>query len=159
MADNFGGSLAGADSTASTTQSFLHHILREPSIYQKILAEIDEASSSGQLSPVVQWSEAQSLPYFQACLKEVWRMRPPVGLAMGRVVPKGGTTIGGVRYEEGTGLAVNRWVVHRDKAVFSEDADVYRPKRWLENKERARVMDLLMVHVRVHLFPLFQLPV
>ncbi|KAH6669856.1 cytochrome P450 [Halenospora varia] len=80
-----------------------------------------------------------------ARLKEVWRMRPPVGLAMGRVAK---ATIDGVRYEEGTGLAVNGWVVHRDKAVFGEDADVHRPKRWLENQERARVTDRLMVHFR-----------
>lgn len=128
-------------------QSFLYHILRDRPIYLKIVAEIDEATNLNKLSKVVQWSEAQQLPYFQAALKEAWRLRPPVGLCMGRIVPPGGAVIDGTRYPGGTGVVVNAWVVHRDKEVFGADADVYRPERWLEDHARTRVMDRHMFQV------------
>ena len=33
-------------------------------------------------------------------------------------------------------VAVNGWVLHRDKEVFGVDADEYRPERWLEGKAK-----------------------
>ncbi|KAB2569010.1 putative cytochrome p450 protein [Lasiodiplodia theobromae] len=141
-----GAIFAGSDSTASTMQSFIHHILRDRRVYLQIVAEIDAATSAGKLSRVVQFNEAQlHLPYFQAALKEAMRLRPAVGVAMARSVPPTGAEIDGVRYPAGTELDINAWAVHRDKEAFGEDAEVYRPERWLEDGERARLMDRHML--------------
>lgn len=32
-----------------------------------------------------------------------------------------------------TAVGVNPWVVHRDKEVFGDDAESFRPDRWLKN--------------------------
>jgi cytochrome P450 len=32
----------------------------------------------------------------------------------------------------GTIVGVNAWVLHRNKSIFSQDADVYRSERWLD---------------------------
>lgn len=136
-----GAIFAGSDSTASTMQSFMHHILKDRRIYLKIVEEIDEATKVGKLSKIVQFSEAQQLPYFQAALKEAMRVRPAVGLAMARSVPAGGAEIDGVRYPGGTELNLNAWAIHRDREMFGEDAEVFRPERWLEDEDRARFMD------------------
>src|SRR5690606_8304764 len=93
------------------------------------------------------WSQSQSLPYFQACLKEAMRVRPAVGLNITRVVPEGGAEIGGEYFPGGTRVAVNGWVVHRDEGVFGADAGVFRPGRWLEGEEKARRMERYMVQV------------
>lgn len=30
-------------------------------------------------------------------------------------------------------VGVNTWIAHRDRSVFGEDADTFRPGRWLES--------------------------
>ena len=133
---------AGADSTASTMQSFCHLVLSAQPIYKKLVAEILDAEKSGHLSDIITYAEAQNLPYFQACLKEAMRLRPAVGLNIQRYVPPGGAHVDGVFYPGGTRVSVNGWVLHRHQATFGEDADSFRPERWLEGnaKEMERNM-------------------
>ncbi|KAL9088007.1 MAG: hypothetical protein Q9165_006348 [Trypethelium subeluteriae] len=131
-----GAIFAGSDSTASTMQSFFHLILSHPPVYTRVVAEIIEAQNAGKLSAMVQYQEAQDLPYFQACLKEAMRIRPAVGLNIERVAPPQGTEVGGTSYPGGTTCAVNGWVLHRDKARFGQDAESYRPERWLEDRAK-----------------------
>ena len=128
-----GAIFAGSDSTASTMQSFFHLVLNNSNTYQRLQNEIDNAQSSGKLSEMVTYAEAQDLPYFQACLKEAMRMRPAVGLNITRHVPPGGLDIGGTFFPGETEVAVNGWVLHRDQTVFGKDADEFRPERWLES--------------------------
>lgn len=131
-------------------QSLIFHILKEPRVYRRVLRELDAAQASGALSPTIQYSEAMQLPYFQAALKEAMRVRPAVGLNITRHVPPGGVEVDGTRYPGGTIVALNGWVLHRDRAVFGEDADVYRPERWLEGVEETALkqMDKFMYQVR-----------
>lgn len=113
-------------------QSFCHHVLRDPTVYKRLIDEIDGATASGSLSQSPQWNEVQALPYFQACLKEAMRVRPAVGLNITRVVPPQGAEIGGKRFPGGTRVAVNGWVLHRNEEIFGADPKMYRPERWLE---------------------------
>ena len=117
-------------------QSFFYHVLKEPQIYQKILDELDEAGKSGKLSEFVQLQEALQLPYFQASLKEAMRVRPAVGLNITRHVPEPGIELDGRFYRGGTIVALNGWVLHRDKDIFGDDADEYRPERWFERDSK-----------------------
>ena len=114
-------------------QSFFHLLLSHPSSYSALLSEIDAAS----LSDPVTYAEAQNLPYFQACLKEAMRLRPAVGLNITRFVPPGGLEIDGTHVPGDVEVAVNGWVLHRDREVFGADAERYRPERWLEGKSGA----------------------
>ncbi|KAI1414440.1 cytochrome P450 [Hypoxylon sp. FL1857] len=141
-----GAIFAGSDSTASTMQSFFWHALSAPKVYAKLIDEIETAVRDGTISSQgnIQWTEAQNLPYFQACLKESMRMRPAVGVNISRYVPPEGIEIEGRHIPGGTRLALNGWVLHRDKATFGEDADYYRPERWLEDPENAKVMERYM---------------
>lgn len=68
------------------------------------------------------------LPCFQACLDEAMRLRPAVGLNIYRRLPVAGLEIDGQHYPGGTQVAVNGWVLHRNKTVFGEDAEIYRPE-------------------------------
>ncbi|TPX13100.1 uncharacterized protein E0L32_006526 [Thyridium curvatum] len=141
-----GAIFAGSDSTASTMQSFFWHVLNDERVHKKLVAEIEAAVADGTLPAEgnVSWAQAQSLPYFQACMKEGMRVRPAVGLAITRVVPPEGAEIDGKMFPGGTRVAVNGWVLHRDRATFGEDADVYRPERWTEDEEEARRMERYM---------------
>ncbi|KAK8017312.1 hypothetical protein PG993_013638 [Apiospora rasikravindrae] len=141
-----GAIFAGSDSTASTMQSFFHQVLSSPRVHAAIIAEMEEAVRSGAIAAEgnVEWTEAQALPYFQACLKEAMRVRPAVGLNITRVVPPEGVEIEGQFFRGGTVVALNGWVLHRDREVFGEDADVFRPERWLEDEEAAKTMERYM---------------
>ncbi|KAI0017179.1 cytochrome P450 [Xylariomycetidae sp. FL0641] len=141
-----GAIFAGSDSTASTMQSFFWLVLSAPRVYATLRAEMDAAVAAGTLPAAgkVEWVDAQTLPYFQACLKEAMRLRPAVGLNIGRRVPPEGAEVDGRWLPGGTRVAVNGWVLHRDRKTFGEDAEFYRPERWLEDEETARVMERFM---------------
>jgi len=53
---------------------------------------------------------------------------------MAKKVPPKGDTINGVFLPAGTKIGVNMWALLRRKDVFGDDADVFRPERWLEVK-------------------------
>lgn len=135
-------------------QSFFWHLLTAPRVYAKLMAEIDAAVRTATIpaSGNIEWLEAQKLEYFQACLKEAMRIRPAVGLSITRYVPPEGADIEGHHFEGGTRIAANGWVLHRDQATFGEDADFYRPERWLDDAENAKVMERYMFQVRARIF-------
>ncbi|KAI0201182.1 cytochrome P450 [Astrocystis sublimbata] len=142
-----GAIFAGSDSTASTMQSFFWLTLTAPRVYSTLKAEMDAAVADGTIPPTgnIEWTQSQNLPYFQACLKEAMRVRPAVGLNITRYAPSpDGVEIDGRHYPAGTRLAVNGWVLHRDRGIFGSDADFFRPERWLEDEENARVMERYM---------------
>ncbi|RYO73764.1 hypothetical protein DL762_010394 [Monosporascus cannonballus] len=146
FAVSHGAIFAGSDSTASAMQSFFWHVLTAPRVYANLLAEIDASMEAGTIpsSGNIEWLQAQNLPYFQACLKEAMRLRPAVGLNITRYIPPEGAEIEGHHFKGGTRIAVNGWVLHRDKRTFGQDADFYRPERWLEGTENAKVMERYM---------------
>jgi cytochrome P450 len=127
-------------------QSFCYHVLRDARINANLKRELDEATAAGRLSEMPQWNEVQALVYFQACLKEAMRLRPAVGLNITRLVPPEGAEIEGTRYPGGTRVAINAWVLHRDKATFGEDCKEFRPERWIEGD--AKTMERYMFQVR-----------
>ena len=131
-------------------QSFFWHVLADERVYKILMAEVDEAVRTGvlPLEGNVSWAQGQALQYFQACLKEAMRVRPAVGVNITRLVPPEGVELEGRFYPGGTRLAVNGWVLHRDKPTFGEDADDFRPERWTQDEERARRMERYMFQVR-----------
>lgn len=69
-------------------------------------------------------------------------MHPAVGQLLERIVPKGGFHFDGVWLPEGTIVGMNPWVCSTDISVYGEDADVYRPERWLEaDPEKLKLME------------------
>ena len=111
--------------------------------YQKLLAEIDAATSSKKLSNPVKYTEATELPYLSACTKEAMRLWPSIGMTMSRVVPVGGATIAGHYIPSGYKVGINPAVVQHDDTWFGPDAGSFRPERWLEGD--ARMMDGAML--------------
>ena len=139
-------------------QSFFYHVLSSPETYKAVLAEIDNAVRDGVIPAQgnITWAQSQNLAYFQAAMKEAMRVRPAVGLNITRLVPPEGTELDGQFFPGGTSIAINGWVLHRDKQVFGEDADAYRAERWLADAEKARVMERYMFQVRSQLLRLME---
>ena len=126
--------LAGADTTGTAFQAFMRFVMSEPGVYDKLMAEIDAATRAGAISGAMpQYEEVQThLPYYVACVKEAMRLNPSAPNIFPRLAPKGGLTLFGKYIPEGMEVTCNPWIVHRDRNVFGDDADEFRPERWLE---------------------------
>ena len=62
---------AGADTIATSLQSFVYHLCKNPNFLPKLRDEIDAARNQGMLaSRVVSFSDSQKLPYLQACVSQ-----------------------------------------------------------------------------------------
>lgn len=41
-----------------------------------------------------------------------------------------------------TNVGINAWVAHRNTTIFGDDADQFRPERWLEaSEDKTKIMD------------------
>ncbi|KAK6383773.1 hypothetical protein LTS17_003065 [Exophiala oligosperma] len=123
---------AGSDTTSIALRAIIYYLITNPHCYQRLLDELDEASSTGQMADQSTLADAQRLPYLQACIKEAMRLHPSLGTQHTRFVPKGGVTIAGTHLPEKTTVGINAWVMHRQEGIFGKDATQYRPERWLE---------------------------
>ena len=72
------------------------------------------------------------LPYLEAVINETLRIHATSGIGLPRLVPDGGLTVCGRFFPAGTVLSVPTYTIHRDKAVWGEDVDDFRPERWFE---------------------------
>lgn len=133
---------AGSETTAISLSAVFYFLLKNPRALARLRAEIDDAARAGAFSDyetgLVTWHESQHLPYLDACIKEAFRLHPAAGLPLERIVPKGGTEIAGHFVPGGTIVGCSAWLIHMNKGIFGEDADVYRPERWLPDEELAK---------------------
>ncbi|KIX05178.1 uncharacterized protein Z518_06050 [Rhinocladiella mackenziei CBS 650.93] len=142
--------MAGADSTAHALRITFYHLLSNPTAYLKLMAEMDAALQSGQISyPVIQNSEAQALPYLRACIMEGLRMFMPLNGISTRLSPSpDGYTHNGIYIPAGTEVGISIYSMLRRKDIFGPDADTFRPERWFDKdterlKARERVQEMV----------------
>lgn len=93
------------------------------------------------------------MPYLQAVIKEGLRIFPPVTGLMSKEVPAGGDTVNGLFIPEGTKIGYCAWGVFRDKKIWGDDSNVYRPERWLEGsvekiREQEATLELIFGYGR-----------
>lgn len=60
---------AGGDTVSATIQALFYLLIRHPQYMARLQDELDAAEARGQLSPIVQYAEAQKLPFLQACVR------------------------------------------------------------------------------------------
>jgi cytochrome P450 len=144
--------LAGSDTTATAIRSTMLYVTTNNRVYRCLQAEVDAAVRSGAAPAapeIAQDSTLRTLPYLQAVIQEGLRILPPVTDQVPKKVPPGGdlVTVEGKEYylPGGTDISYNVWGVHRDRAMFGEDVDVFRPERWLveENStDESKLMEM-----------------
>ncbi|EJC97642.1 cytochrome P450 monooxygenase pc-bph [Fomitiporia mediterranea MF3/22] len=123
--------IAGSDTTANSSCAVLYHIISSPRVQAKLQKELDEALASLD-DPVASYDLVKHLPYLDAVIHEGLRVHSTSGNGLPRLVPEGGLTVCGKWFPAGTVLSAPTYTIHRDPKVWGEDADVFRPERWLE---------------------------
>ncbi|KIW85494.1 hypothetical protein Z517_00885 [Fonsecaea pedrosoi CBS 271.37] len=138
---------AGSDTTAIAMRATLYFLMKHPTIYDQVVSEIDQATANGTIPTTgpIAYSQATKLPLLCASIKEAMRLHPSVGLTLPRDVPPQGLVIGDTPIPGGgTRIGMNAAVVHYDRSMFGEDADEFRPERWLVDSTAQ--MDRCMLH-------------
>jgi cytochrome P450 len=99
-----------------------------PEVQCRAQAEIDAVVGRDRLPT---FADAPRLPYLFATMKEVLRWRPTAALGMPHVATKE-DWYEGMYIPKGTMCIANLWQCNRDRTVFGEDADEFRPERHLD---------------------------
>lgn len=134
--------VAAQDTTAGFISPLVSLISTNNRVIKILREEIRTFQDAGRLSfPVAKYNEITDMPYFEACVREALRLRPPTPMILPRYVGKGGMEIEGVMVPEGTEIGANPWVIHRDPRIFGDNVDEFRPERWLEDDERLKKMN------------------
>ncbi|KAF7713604.1 Cytochrome P450 [Penicillium ucsense] len=127
--------IAGPESVATILRVAVVYIVGTPRVYRELMDEIErtEKGYDGKMpKSIISHREAKALPFLEAIIKEVFRIHPPI------VVPPQGATICGHFLPGGTQVGFSVWALGRNKAVFGDDVDLFRPEWWLADAETIR---------------------
>lgn len=127
--------IAGADTTAIAIRSALYYSLKQPRVWKRLTGEILAANFRGRTPP--SYKEARALPYVDAVIRESLRVLPGVSMSMERYVPRGGYNLPtGDHLPDGTVIGMNPYITNRNKSIYGEDTDEFRPERWLRDEDK-----------------------
>lgn len=134
---NFG---AGHETTTSTLISTLAMLGSHPEAQRRVAREVDGANPKASL---LAYDDAVRLQLAQASIREAQRLHPVIGMALPRRVPRGGMAVHGLAIPPGATVGCNPVSLHRSPEIFGDDADIFRPERWLGggDDEKIRAMD------------------
>ncbi|KAJ7627351.1 cytochrome P450 monooxygenase [Roridomyces roridus] len=129
--------VAGHETTSTATASVLHALSCNPGVQSNLRKELFSLATD---NPTM--DELNSLTYLDHVVRETMRLFPPVGFTTREamaddVIPLSkpyvdarGLTYHSIEVKRGTTIRIPIAGVHRDKAIWGEDADLFNPERW-----------------------------
>ncbi|AEO68180.1 uncharacterized protein THITE_2049461 [Thermothielavioides terrestris NRRL 8126] len=145
--------IAGSDTSSTAIRCAMLYVMTHPPVYARLQAEVDAAAAGGSVPPVpgvVSDAVVKGLPYLQAVVKEAMRVHPPTTGLFPKRVPPGGDTVvvdgKPVFLPGGANVSYAYYATHHDKQLFGEDAEDFRPERWLLEKDETKLAAMLKTH-------------
>jgi cytochrome P450 len=123
--------IAGTETTATLLSGLTWLLLRNPECMKKLTAEIRREFASADDMTMEQLA---ALPYLAACIKEAFRLYPPVPLGLPRLTPENGSTIVGQFIPPNTVLTIPQHAMYTHSKNFKKPTE-YIPQRWLGDSE------------------------
>ncbi|KAJ6453867.1 cytochrome P450 [Mycena vitilis] len=139
--------VAGHETTSTATALALHALSLHPPVQKRLR---DELLTIGSDNPTM--DDLNSLPYLENVLREVMRMYPPVAFTMRQameddVLPLGkqyldrnGNAYDYIRVNKGTSIRIPIAAVNREREIWGDDVDLFRPDRWDSVPEAANTI-------------------
>lgn len=119
--------IAGTETTATLLSGLTYKLLEKPECMQKLSDEIrGEFTSSDDMT----MERLAALPYFAACIKETFRLYPPVPLGLPRITPEAGSTICGQFVPSDTICMIPQAAMYTHPDNF-RNPDQFIPERWM----------------------------
>ncbi|TVY84542.1 Cytochrome P450 94A1 [Lachnellula suecica] len=131
----------GRDTTAQALTWLFYLLMKNPNVAETIRAEVDNVTETGSSaegsSPRADFDTALfqpiSLPYTMACFYEALRLYPVIPFELRQCV-KASTLPDGTFLPKDTVLVWCTWAMNRSKNTWGNDADEFRPDRWIEDQ-------------------------
>ncbi|KAF2088806.1 cytochrome P450 [Saccharata proteae CBS 121410] len=119
--------VAGHETTSGTLAFLFYNILKNPETLHKAQKEVDTVVGDQPLDI----KHLSKLPYLEACIRETLRFLGPIGIiALNSEQPT--TLAGKYKIEPTDQILCNLRSLHHDPAVYGEDADQFKPERFLD---------------------------
>lgn len=118
------------DAPTSTLTHAINLLAHNPAVLQRLEQEVDEALAGRPVAT----ADLDCLPYTHAVFRETLRLEPPAFVFIPRETMED-RVVGGYLVPKGTLLSICVRVMHR-RQDYWEEADEFRPERWLEDAER-----------------------
>ena len=123
--------VAGHKTISSALQTGFYTLAHHPEVQSRLREEIRAAIPDITSPSALEVNLEKDLPYLNAVLNELLRLYPP--LASMHRLSSGAVEISGQLIPSGTSVVVSPWAMNRSTAIWGEDAEQFRPERWLEN--------------------------
>ncbi|KAJ5752808.1 Cytochrome P450 E-class CYP52 [Penicillium odoratum] len=130
--------IAGRDTTACLMSWAFFLLVRHPRSLAQLRSEIDQATEG---SPELTRAKIKKMKYLRCVLNETQRLYPQLPMnvrvaAKTTVILRGGGPDGRspVLIPKGTGVGYSVYHIHRLRSLYGEDANEFRPERWLDHE-------------------------
>lgn len=122
--------LAGYETTSSTITWMLYLLSKDPQRLQKTRLELDNLSTCPP-----SFDELKNLEYLKQVFLETLRLYPPVVYVQRGVYEE--TLLAGtdIKIPAGVTVQLSIYAMQRDKKAWGNDADLWIPERWNEQKQ------------------------
>lgn len=123
---------AGRDTTAQSLTWTLYLLMRHPDAQEKILSELRSTFAGAKDDLPLSFDTVQPsyLPYIAAVFNESLRFYPPVPVEL-KESTADTTFPDGTWLPKGSVVMWATWAMGRSKNTWGDDADEFRPERWL----------------------------
>ncbi|KAK9896419.1 cytochrome P450 [Cystobasidium minutum MCA 4210] len=127
--------VAGSDTTSTAMTYALYEIAKNRDLQEKIRKELISINEDPNDWPSIK--DLESLPLFNAFLKETLRRWPTLPGPLERSVPEGGAVLQGYFLPADAEVTMHAYSIHRDPGLFP-DAEAFKPERWLNETAELR---------------------
>lgn len=132
--------VAGRDTTASFLSNLWFELSKRPDIYVALRQEVDSTFPNRELP--ASFEQLKNMRYLRAVLNESLRLYPIVPInnrtaLSDTILPLGGGQDGQspLFVPKGHIVAWDVYSMHRRKDIYGEDADGFKPERWLDSDD------------------------
>jgi cytochrome P450 len=123
--------MAGTETTATLLSGLTFLLLRNPDCMKRLVDEIrGEFASAHDMT----MEQLAALPYLAACIKEAFRLYPPVPVGLPRITPENGSTVVGQFIPPHTNLIIPQRAMYTHEKNFKRQTE-FIPQRWLGDGE------------------------
>ncbi|KAK4691542.1 hypothetical protein P7C71_g5482, partial [Lecanoromycetidae sp. Uapishka_2] len=138
---------AGRDTTAQSLTWAFYLLMRHQNARQNVIAEIhDTFTNNNDKQPLsFEFIQSNSLPYTAAVFNESLRLYPPVPVEL-KECTASTTFPDGTWLPKGAVVLWTTWALGRSKNIWGEDADQFRPERWLTDGKDGKPQTLKVMN-------------
>ncbi|KAI8808788.1 cytochrome P450 [Cladochytrium replicatum] len=129
---------AGVDTSATTIIYFFSFMANHPKVLKCLQEEIDAKIKDGRVPSM---DDEPNLPYANAVITELLRLRPPAPLALPHSVTQD-DVLDGTLVQKDSYVWYNIWRIHRHPKYWTEPVEAFDPERYIrfaENEKLAAV--------------------